>query len=97
MLRTDLTLWTREAYIHVYAPECLPLTAGSIYICTLYKQAPSAQSYEVKYDCDVNPFLLHANKSRPHLSTYITTQEEGAVQQIATVLQQARGLVENHN
>ena len=27
------------------------------------------------YDCGVNPCLLHINKSRPHLSTYITTQE----------------------
>ena len=27
------------------------------------------------YDCGVNLCLLHTNKSRPYLSTYITTQE----------------------
>ena len=45
-------------------------------MCTQYKQAPGALSYKVKDDCGVNPCLLHSNKSRPHLSTYITTQEE---------------------
>ena len=45
-LQSTLTLWTWEAYI--YARVCLPLTVGSIYICTQYKQAPSAQSYNSK-------------------------------------------------
>ena len=74
-----LTLWARCAYI--YARARLPLTAMSIYICPQYKQVPTAPSCQAKQDCGVNPYLLSSNKSRPHLSIYITTRkwQEGAV------------------
>ena len=52
-----------------------------IYICTQYKQVPTALSCQAKQDCGVNPYLMSSNKSRPHLSTYITARkgQEGAV------------------
>ena len=79
MYSVTLTLWARCAYI--YAHTRLSLTAMSIYICTQYTQVPSAPSCQAKQDCGVNPYLLSSNKSRPHLTTYITTRkwQEGAV------------------
>ena len=67
--------------IYIYANARPPLTAMYIYICTQYKQVPTAPSCQAKQDCGVNPYLLSSNKSRPHLFTYITTRkrQEGAV------------------
>ena len=71
----------RARCAYIYARARLTLTAMSIYICTQYEQVPTAPSCQAKQDCGVNPYLLSSNKSRPHLSTYITTQkwQEGAV------------------
>ena len=69
-----------DVHIYIYictrAPYHSPRCAY-IYIST---QVPTALSCQAKQDCGVNPYLLRSNKSRPHLSTYITTRkrQEGA-------------------
>ena len=90
-----LTAMCIYIYIYVHA-RALPLTAMCIYIyiCTrapyhsprcayiyISTQVPTTPSCQTKQDCGVNPYLLSSNKSRPHLSTYITTRkrQEGAV------------------
>ena len=79
--RDNKTFNPLGAMAYIYARARLPLTAMSIYICTQYKQVPTALSCQAKQDCGVNPYLMSSNKSRPHLSTYITTRkgQEGAV------------------
>ena len=48
-----VTLWARCSYTCIFALVYLPITAMRIYICTQYKQAPSAWSYIVKHNCGV--------------------------------------------
>ena len=59
--------------IYIYARARLPLTAMCIYICTQYKQVPTAPSCQAKQDCGLNPYLLSSKKSRPYLFIYITS------------------------
>ena len=51
-----------------------------IYICTQHKCLAHKVTSQIRLR-DINLCLLHTNKSRPHLSTYIITHEgqEGAV------------------
>ena len=63
-----------------YTSTCVPTAHRDVHIYMhAVKQVPTELSYIAKQDCRVNPCLLSSNKSRPHLSTHITTwkRQEG--------------------